>query len=614
MHTNYIFSGYGHAAGGFAVTNSDLYKAAKNGQLKGFNEDLILQSKNYLDYKEKRPEGDPFDYFVGQKMGFFKRHHVAPWPPTKENHKVAPTTLDLLISAAEMAINDAQIDPQDIDGWIVSTVSPHEQAPGIAATLKCYFVGVENQTPAMTLTSGCAGFNKGVKRAIDHFKANPHTKHILLAHTETMSHFLTNINDFVSHSTFGDAAAAIIISRQEALNATGIIADRTYQDPLMIDAVGVDKEWNLYMDGGWVKNRAVANICRASREVLQETGWDNNDVDLVVPHQTGNAILHGVIQELGLSPEKLYQEAQREFGNVSGATIPLSLSLLKHQGKLIPGMKIMCPTAGVGGEFGAFTYVVAETKPKPVLHYTPLNGKTILLLFADSALGIAVCEMLLSYGANVMAHANQENDWSQRLFKIRQSNQSINISIESLDTVDSVDNWLKQLENQKFDYTINLFGAKETIYGITKDSDVLQWSLVNEHISRKLLRLINHTIIVLGHPSELVDHSVANPLKVLFSGWHGLMGSMAGEAASKGIRMIWYTPGIYEKMTAYMDSGLKNSCKEILGQKHGGILQNIVQRLVKSLFLIKVADTFDSYQGPLVQRKELFKFRLKCGN
>ena len=93
--------------------------------------------------------------------------------------------------------------------------------------------------------------------------------------------------------------------------------------------------------------------------------WSNDDIDLIVPHQTGNAILHGAIQELGLRVEILYHEAHRDYGNVSGTTIPLSLSLLKHQGRLTPGMNIICPTAGVGGEYGAFTYVVPKERPKP---------------------------------------------------------------------------------------------------------------------------------------------------------------------------------------------------------------------------------------------------------
>jgi 3-oxoacyl-[acyl-carrier-protein] synthase-3 len=614
MVTNYIFTGFGHAAGKFAVTNNDLYKATKNDQLKGFNEQLILQSKNYKEYLQTKPNGDPFDYFVGHKMGFYKRHHVAPWPPTKEHHKVAQTSLDLLIDAVDMALKDAKLDPEMIDSWIVSTVSPHEQAPGIATTIKCFFVKPENQTSAMTLTSGCAGFNKGVRRAIDHFKANPHVKHIMLAHTETMSHFLTQNDDFVSHATFGDAAAAIIFSRDEALQAEGVVAQANYHDILMIDSVGVDKEWTLYMDGGWVKNRAIVNISKVSREVLDLAGWNKNDIDVVVPHQTGNAILHAVAEKLEIPLHKVNQDGQHKYGNVSGATIPLSLSLLKHSGKLTPGMRILCPTAGVGGEFGAFTYVVPQNYPKPAIEYQPLCDKVAVVLFADSALGVQVCDLLLQQGANVIAHANQANEWSMHLFQRQQNNTNMALSVETLNSTQGADNWIESfLGTQRFDYLLNLFSAKESIYGIVNEQDSVQWSALNQHLSRRLLGLTGSTSFVLSHPAEFVDHHSAYPLKELFAGWHGLMGSMAGEAINKGVRTIWYTPGIYEKMTAYMDSVLKNSCKAQIGQKYSGILEEIAERIVKSLYLVKVSDTIDTYAGPLVQRKESFVFRIGCG-
>ena len=361
MVKNYIFTGFGHAAGKYAISKKDLYNAVKTEQLKGFNEELILQSENYKEYLKKNPDTDPFDYFVGYKMGFYNRHHVTPWPPTREHQDIAQNSLDLLVEAVEMALKDANLNPELIDSWIVSTVSSHEQAPGLAATMKCYFVKPENQTPAMTLTSGCAGFNKGIQRAIDHFKANPNVKNIMLAHTETMSHFLNKNNNFVSHATFADAAAAIIISRDEALKPEGVLNQVNYHDIQMIDSVGVDKDWNLYMDGGWVKNRAVKKISKVSKEILESSGWNIDDLDLVVPHQTGNAILHTVRDELGLSPKKLYQETQHKYGNVSGTTIPLALSMLKHEGKLHEEMKILCPTAGVGGEYGAFSYVTPKS-------------------------------------------------------------------------------------------------------------------------------------------------------------------------------------------------------------------------------------------------------------
>ena len=101
------------------------------------------------------------------------------------------TTLDLAVAAIQDALGDSGVHPEDIDAWMISTVSPHEQAPGIASTVKCFFVKEENQKPAITLASGCTGFNLNLQKAVEFFNSNPDANHVVVAHTETMSSFLT---------------------------------------------------------------------------------------------------------------------------------------------------------------------------------------------------------------------------------------------------------------------------------------------------------------------------------------------------------------------------------------------------------------------------------------
>ncbi|HON17709.1 MAG TPA: 3-oxoacyl-[acyl-carrier-protein] synthase III C-terminal domain-containing protein [Salinivirgaceae bacterium] len=603
MFDNFIFKGYGASHGKYRVTNADLFRAVKENILTGFNEEIILHSKNYQTYKSEYPEVSPFDYFVSYKMGFENRFHVSPWPPTKEREKNSSTSLDLLIKAIENAIDDAGISPDEIDGWIVSTVSPHEQAPGIAATAKAYFVGPLNRSTTMTLTSGCAGFNKGIRRAIDHFISNPKANTILVAHTETMSRFLTQKNDFVSHATFGDAASAVIITRTKSEKKQGILAQVNYQDPLMIDSVGVDKDWNLYMDGIWVKNRAVENISNVIKEILSTTGLSVDDIDLLVPHQTGNVILHAVAEKFNFPLEKLYQGAQRYYGNVSGATIPIALTMLHKQGALKPGMKILCPTAGVGGEFGAFLYEVPQAIENKKVQYLPLTNTTIFILHADSLFGFTLIQRLLSLGASVFAQVNNENEWSLLLYNLSIDNNNIHIIFHSLTDLKSVDELKIAMEGKNFDVLINLFSTNQTIYSISNAETAIKESEINQQLSRIFLSNIKSLVLCLGHPIEMVDEH-SSIIKEIFHGWHGLMGSMAGEAASKGIRTIWYIPAVYEKMVAYMESSLLSLCKQAFNQKNSGNLSDLSDRIARSIYCVKVANTIDHYQGPMIMRLE----------
>src|SRR3989339_344370 len=281
MHQNYIFTGFGHAAGKYKITNPDLEFATKSNYLKGFREDKILSSKNYLKLKEQYPELTPFEYFASYKMGFTTRHHVTPFPPGEKYNVKPETSLDLAVKAVDMALKDAGIHPEKIDAWFFSTVSPHEKAPGIAATIKCFFTNYYNYSPTMTVASGCSGFMLNLERALDYMKCNPDIKNIVVGHTETMSSFLWNLTHYVPFVTFGDAAAAIVVSRQEGNKKEGILEIKNLQDMKMIGFVGVDKEWNLYMTDGVIKERAVENIASISTEILQKSKWSAEDTDLV---------------------------------------------------------------------------------------------------------------------------------------------------------------------------------------------------------------------------------------------------------------------------------------------------------------------------------------------
>jgi len=176
---NYIFSGIGHAVGRYKVSNDDIFQATQKGLLSGFDADKVLQSKNYQAFLASNPDVSPFDYFAKYKMGFEYRQTVVPFPPKKKHHLRTETSTEMAVRAIEDAFLDSGIGASQIDAWFVSTVSPHEQAPGIAATIKTYFVDKYNLSPTFTLTSGCSGFNLNLERAVEYLQTHPNAQHVL---------------------------------------------------------------------------------------------------------------------------------------------------------------------------------------------------------------------------------------------------------------------------------------------------------------------------------------------------------------------------------------------------------------------------------------------------
>lgn len=617
MRTNFIFSGFGYSAGKYEITNNQLSEAARNGYLEGFSEELILMSNNYLEYKQKNPETNPFDYFVSTKMGMKTRHHVSPFPPSRTKLLKSEDSLDLAVDAIEKAIENSGIHPENIDAWIISTVSPHEQAPGIAATIKCYFVKSDNQTQAISIASGCTGFNLGLQRAIEFLTVNKQAKNVVVAHTETMSAFLTRKTEFVHLATFGDACGAVILTKTESEKQEGILSIVNNHDIKMVDFVGVDKSWNLYMDNVIVKNRAIINIEKASKQVLSEIDWRAEDLDMLVPHQTGDAILHKASDILGVSRGKLYQEVQRKYGNVSGACVPVSYAKLFEENRLLPGMKIISPTAGVGGEYGAFTYKVPEFIPEKAIDISKdLQGKTALVTGITGTLGFQIVVELAKRGANLILQYNSNTTKAEELssildtykveYKIFKSDFSEKTQIEKL--IHSY----QQLGT--IDYLVHSAGVTGDMIPAheVSNEEAEKVAMINQfipvQITKGLKNQITDTILYVGTSSEDGQFADSTAYVSAKKGLHGFAGSFAKEIAPHGIRSIYYMPGLLESgMTDQLSKRQISTFMLAIGQEKLLDTNKVAQRIVKSLYITKVPHVQSIYEDVMIVRRDGYR-------
>ncbi len=591
MFTNYIFSGYGYYAGKYKITNNDISEAIDKEFLQGFSTSKLQKSENYQKFLKLNPRKSPFDYFAGYKMGFYERHHVTPFPPTTKKLYYAETSLDLAVKSIKNALNDAQIQASDIDAWMLSTVSSPEQAPGIAATVKSYFVGFDNYTPTFSLQSGCAGFNINLERAVEFFKNHPEAKNIVVAHTETMSSFLTNRIKFVPFVTFGDAAAAVILSRTEDSEKFGLLDVVNHHDLKMLDYVGVDANMNLYMDDSLIKDRATINLPIASKECLENTGWAVDDVDILVPHQTGDVILRPAAEKLGLPQEKLYLEAQNYYGNVSGSTVPLGLSLLHEQNRLVDGMHVLSATAGVGGNFGAFSYIVKNSKKNEQfqLHKNELKGKTVLLLGASGKLGYSLAQELENRGATMLLQGN-ENVGKLESFK--------NATVFKCDFTDknSLENFISALKQyNRIDYLINASGkiSGDNVFDVNFNGPV---SIVNSIIDK-----ITETIINVGTAAEDFELKSYDEWISSNRAFHGYLASASGEFHKYGIRTIYLQIGILEKgLSDPIDNKYKFKLMLSTGQAACLKISEVCNKVANSLYLPKVLNVQYSYENAML--------------
>lgn len=607
----------GFATGQNKITNSELESAARKGYLDGFNDARILKSDGYKAFVEANGEISPFDYFAGQVMGFKTRGHVCPFPVTPDKITKNDTALELAVKAVQKAFDQSSIHPNDIDLWLGSSGTQYEQAPGLASTLKSYFVEYTNQAPVATINSACVGFNIHLQRAVEYLKSNKKAKHVVVFHAETLSHLLPRRTNFVNYVTFADGAAAVILSKVEGEKPEGLLSVVNHEDLFMIDHLGANAEGDLYMTPKVVKVRATENLCKSSNEVLAKIGWDINDVDILVPHQTGNAIVHGAAKKMNVSLDNVFQDIQINHGNISGASIPAALCLLKEQGKLTEGTKTLSPTAGLGGEYGCFAYQwPAEHVNTGYDISTDLLGKIAIITGATGGIGHQVALSLAKRGANIILQYTNNSDKANEIAKEIEA-LDVNAYLYKVDFTnnDQVADFAEDIIEKfgKIDFLIHTAAITGGLMrgGDVPEQTMIDVSRVNQFSPVNLTKIlkdnINSTILYVGSVAEDAQFSGSSSYVQAKKGLHGFAGSFSYEAQAIGVSSIYYMPGV---VSGGMAKGLNDEQRDAaimaIGQRGVVTTQDIAERMVKSLYIPKVLNGFDTHENAMIVRRDSY--------
>lgn len=548
-----------------------------------------------------------------QLMGFKDRYYVVPFPPRENLYNKAQTSLDLIVQAIEKAFEDSGIHPEDVSAWFMGTATPPEMAPGIAETAKSYFTKKNNNTQTLTTTSACVGFNINIERAINYFSTHKEAKHIVVAHTEVMSRLLLKEEDFVPFTTFGDGAAAVIVSRVEGTEKEGLLNIVNYEDMAMIDFLGADPNGNLIMNPRRVKNRAVPNIVKCANEIMQKENWELKDIDWFIPHQTGNAIVHSAAKELQMDMQKVYQEVQYKFGNLSAASIPAAMAYLKQTKRLKEGMKILTATTGLGGEMGAFSYIVPKEKKQTPQPNKDLADKVALVTGCSGGLGELIAKKLAKKNCRVFMQYNK-NEAKAKKILAEMPNPHLNHQIIKADFSDE-----KEVIKLAEEIKINIDKLDYLVHTIATTGSLLKASEVsNEEMMN--VETINHL-----NPAKLTE--MLSPIlteSVLFTGSIAqdaqFAGSSAYVASKRGLfgfatayaqkqypklKCIFYIPAIIDVgMTNLLDNRQIKASMNAVGQNELISPEAIAERMVRILYIPKVANIRIEYQGVLTVCKD----------
>ena len=287
--------------------------------------------------------------WILQRTGIQERRHVPPEMATSH----------LAVEAGRRCIEQAGVDPRDIDLLLIGTYTPDYLLPTTACLVQDE-LGL--CAPAMDLHAACASFVYALVTG-SQFVATGCSQLALVIGADCTSR-IVNPADHRTFPLFGDAAGAVLLasgSDRQGMVSYTVGADGSGADLLCRPTGGTrmpftpenadDGSHFLTMEGRPVFKWAIRMLGETITDVLDAADMTLDDVDLVIFHQANMRIIQSAVKDLDIDPKKMLNNLDR-YGNTSSASIPLALDEAYQQGRIERGDLVLMCGFGAGLVWG----------------------------------------------------------------------------------------------------------------------------------------------------------------------------------------------------------------------------------------------------------------------
>lgn len=271
-----------------------------------------------------------------QKVMGFKQHRVV-----KDNI----STSDLCCAGLEYILNRHLIKKDEIGGIVVTSTVPDYFIPPVSSLIHGRF-HMDEEVVCVDISQGCVGFFWGL---IEAFMLLEHMsdKKVVVFAADVLSKKVSK-RDRNSYPLIGDAAGiAIVENKGNTGDVHAILRNRGDIDGVLKipaggsrlpctreTAVLKDMEGdgnlraldNLTMKGSDVFNFVQVEVPPLIEDVLKYAGADKEEIDWFLFHQPNKFMLRKLAEKLRIPCEKMPMNTVEEFGNSSGACIPVNIT------------------------------------------------------------------------------------------------------------------------------------------------------------------------------------------------------------------------------------------------------------------------------------------------
>lgn len=293
---------------------------------------------------------DTSDHWIVTRTGMRERRIARP----------DEATSDMASAAALRALDNAGMDPMDLELIVVATSTPDMLFPSTAAFVQ-RLIAADNAA-CMDLEAACSGFLFGLEVGRQFIQTRSMDR-VMVIGAEKMS----SVMDWEDRSTcilFGDGAGAAILGPSNGggiihtkLGSAGALADLLKipgggsRHPASHETVESRMHF-IKMQGQEVFKNAVEKMSHTAQAVLDQSGLSIGDIKYIVPHQANARIIKAVGQRLGASVSQVYMNVDK-YGNTSAASVIVAIDEASRAGLFEKGDRIMIVVFGAGFTWGA---------------------------------------------------------------------------------------------------------------------------------------------------------------------------------------------------------------------------------------------------------------------
>ena len=266
--------------------------------------------------------------------------------------------------AAKQAMEEAGVEPGEVDILIVSTATPDRWLPSTACDIQA-ILGCDNAV-AFDVMAACTGHIYGLSMAEGYIAAGRAEVALVVA-AEKMS-AIVDWTDRTTAVLFGDGGGAAVLRPSNGsgrgilsshLQSDGNLAELLYRpgggaiEPISQSMLDNGRHL-LHMHGREIFKNAVRSMAEACDIAMKKAGFTSSDIDLLVPHQANIRIIEATAKYAGLPMEKVFVNVGK-YGNMSSATVPIAFHEARMQGLIGDGSNVLTVAFGAGLTWGAMT-------------------------------------------------------------------------------------------------------------------------------------------------------------------------------------------------------------------------------------------------------------------